>query len=179
MGPIAMPTLYTALKARSLRGSVKGFYQGAVGPLARIVLKPGQPAVSIPAARVPHAKHISLTDRFKIRPVKRKPPHILVIGAGFAGLAAAYELKTIGYKVTVLEAQKRIGGRVRSLKKWIGNKTVEGGGELIGLNHAAWRSYASNLNCHSWNCLTTTPTIRYSSRVNCWLFPRRRPTPYC
>src|ERR1700691_2503625 len=143
MRPIAMPTLYAALKARSSRGSVKGFHQGAVGPLARIVLKPGQPAVAIPAAKVPHAKHISLTDRFKIRPFKRKPPHILVIGAGFGGLAAAYELKTIGYKVTVLEAQKRLAGRVKGLKKWIGNKTVEGGGELIGLNHAAWRSYAS------------------------------------
>jgi len=36
----------------------------------------------------------------------------LVLGAGLAGLAAAYELKKAGYAVTVLEARSRPGGRV-------------------------------------------------------------------
>jgi len=37
---------------------------------------------------------------------------VLVLGAGLAGLAAAYELSKAGYAVTVLEARSRPGGRV-------------------------------------------------------------------
>ena len=37
---------------------------------------------------------------------------VVVIGAGFAGVTAARELKSFGYKVVVLEARDRIGGRV-------------------------------------------------------------------
>ena len=39
-------------------------------------------------------------------------PQVLVLGAGLAGLAAAYELKKVGYGVTVIEARTRPGGRV-------------------------------------------------------------------
>ena len=38
--------------------------------------------------------------------------HILVIGAGMSGLAAARELRAHGHTVTVLEGRERIGGRV-------------------------------------------------------------------
>jgi hypothetical protein len=37
---------------------------------------------------------------------------VIVIGAGLAGLAAAAQLRRMGHSVTVLEAQKRLGGRV-------------------------------------------------------------------
>lgn len=37
---------------------------------------------------------------------------ILVIGAGPAGISAARQLYNFGYKVTVLEARARLGGRV-------------------------------------------------------------------
>jgi monoamine oxidase len=37
---------------------------------------------------------------------------VLVLGAGLAGLAAAYELQKAGYAVTVVEARTRPGGRV-------------------------------------------------------------------
>ena len=38
-------------------------------------------------------------------------PDIIVVGAGFAGLAAARELTRLGWQVLVLEARDRIGGR--------------------------------------------------------------------
>ena len=45
---------------------------------------------------------------------QRRKRTCLVIGAGFAGLAAAFKLKNAGWNVTVLEARDRIGGRVLS-----------------------------------------------------------------
>lgn len=41
---------------------------------------------------------------------------VIVVGAGLAGLAAAYELNKAGKQVTVLEARSRPGGRVRTYR---------------------------------------------------------------
>ncbi|MCU0513197.1 MAG: FAD-dependent oxidoreductase [Anaerolineae bacterium] len=47
------------------------------------------------------------------RPARAQSPgRVLVIGAGVAGLAAARTLHDAGWRVTVLEARERIGGRV-------------------------------------------------------------------
>ncbi len=54
------------------------------------------------------------------------PPHTVVVGAGLAGLSAAYELlKTGEHRVTVVEARDRVGGRVHSV-------TVDGYGADLG-----------------------------------------------
>ena len=42
---------------------------------------------------------------------------IAVIGAGLAGLAAAYELDALGYETVVLEARMQAGGRVKTLRE--------------------------------------------------------------
>jgi monoamine oxidase len=72
-----------------------------------------------------------------------KKRRVVVIGAGLAGLAAAHELTSAGYEVVVLESRARVGGRVLSFTDMVPGKIVEGGGELIGSNHATWISYAA------------------------------------
>jgi hypothetical protein len=47
---------------------------------------------------------------------KHEPPLIAVIGAGVAGMRAASLLHKNGFKVTVLEARDRVGGRVHQVK---------------------------------------------------------------
>lgn len=67
---------------------------------------------------------------------------VVVIGAGFGGLACAHELKSVGYDVTVVEARNRFGGRVLSFSDLVPGRNMEGGAELIGSNHPTWVAYA-------------------------------------
>ena len=46
----------------------------------------------------------------------RAPAKVVVIGAGLAGLSAAFELKERGHEVVILEARHRAGGRVYTLR---------------------------------------------------------------
>ncbi|MDP3548953.1 MAG: flavin monoamine oxidase family protein [Novosphingobium sp.] len=45
-----------------------------------------------------------------------KGASVLILGAGLAGLTAAYELRRAGYKVQVLEYNERVGGRSWTLR---------------------------------------------------------------
>ena len=63
---------------------------------------------------------------------------ILIIGAGLSGLHSAWLLSKLGYKVKVLEATNRIGGRVHSKTNFSKNRIIEFGAELIGLNNPSW-----------------------------------------
>jgi len=64
--------------------------------------------------------------------------HVLVIGAGLAGLGAALALSDAGQRVTVLEARDRLGGRVLTYR-WRG-LAAELGGEWIDDGHACLRA---------------------------------------
>lgn len=75
-------------------------------------------------------------------PRAKELPKVIVIGAGFAGLACADELAAAGYPVTVLEARSRAGGRVQTLTDLVPGKTIEAGGELVGPNQPTWMAYA-------------------------------------
>jgi protoporphyrinogen oxidase len=56
---------------------------------------------------------------------------VLIIGAGVAGLAAAYELSRAGVNVIVLEARDRIGGRIYTLHDESSPLPIELGAEFI------------------------------------------------
>ncbi len=51
---------------------------------------------------------------------------VLILGAGMAGLAAAYELGKLGYDCTVLEARNRPGGRIWTVRRGTREKELEG-----------------------------------------------------
>lgn len=55
-------------------------------------------------------------------PASGRGVRVAILGAGIAGLTAAYELRRAGYRCTVLEARERPGGRV-----W----TIRGGDEIV------------------------------------------------
>src|SRR5262245_53276977 len=70
------------------------------------------------------------------KPPKPLGKSVIVIGAGFAGLAAAHELISAGYQVTVLEARDRVGGRVVNIENFVPARYVEAGGQWIGSNQS-------------------------------------------
>ena len=71
---------------------------------------------------------------------------VVVIGAGIAGLTCAYRLHKAGVPVRVFEGQKRVGGRMWSLRDRFPEGLVcELGGELIDSNHASLQRLAGEL----------------------------------
>ncbi len=56
---------------------------------------------------------------------------ILILGAGASGLLAARNLARSGWKVTVVEARDRVGGRIHTLPAGIFSGPVESGAEFV------------------------------------------------
>jgi monoamine oxidase len=70
---------------------------------------------------------------------------VLIIGAGLAGLSAAYELTRAGHDVTVLEAQNRPGGRVQTLRDGFADGLhAEAGATRIPDHHDFTRRYVEH-----------------------------------
>jgi monoamine oxidase len=69
----------------------------------------------------------------------------IIIGAGLAGLSAAYELLQAGHNIQVFEAQQRLGGRVHTVQMESG-QYGDLGAEFVDDNHTAVMAYAAQFN---------------------------------
>ena len=79
-----------------------------------------------------------------------KPAHVVVIGAGCAGLVTAHELKRAGFEVTILEASHRVGGRVKTIRgPFAKGLHGEGGAMRLPHDHALVRAYLSKFRLNS------------------------------
>jgi monoamine oxidase len=87
-------------------------------------------------------------------------PRIVVVGAGLAGLAAAYTLRGAGYRAAVYEANTRLGGRCWSYNhgEFADNQVAEHGGELIDQGHTAIRQLSQSLGLDLDNLLSAEPS---------------------
>lgn len=110
---------------------------------------------------------------------------VLVVGAGFAGLSAAYQLGRAGYAVTVLEARDRIGGRVHTVREpFEAGQHAEAGGEYVDLPHQVLRGYVRELGLEledvraGWGGLSAAAFIRGRRRRRATLTSWSRVRPF-
>lgn len=86
----------------------------------------------------------------------RRPLNVIVVGAGMAGLCAAYELEMRGHSVTILEAdRKAVGGRVRT-QRFADGQYGELGAMRIPKNHHLTRHYIARFG------LALRPFVQYN-----------------
>lgn len=85
---------------------------------------------------------------------------VVVIGAGFAGLAAARELVQRGHEVLVLEGRDRVGGRSSTAS--LAGVPVDLGGTFVGPTQDAVIALAAELGC------PTSPTYHQGANLIRW-----------
>ena len=93
-------------------------------------------------------------------PVSAGSADVVVVGAGFAGLAAARQLAAAGASVVVLEARERVGGR--TLNAAIGGgKVIEVGGQWAGPTQTRLLDVAAELGVGTFPTYTTGDNLLY------------------
>jgi hydroxysqualene dehydroxylase len=72
-------------------------------------------------------------------------PHVIVVGGGFAGLAAATSLSAAGARVTLLEKRPRLGGRAYSVADETSGDAIDNGQHLFMGCYTATRRFLDRI----------------------------------
>ena len=108
--------------------------------------------------RQPHA--YSSIARHGLQPRADKPKRVIIVGAGMAGLVAAYELLRAGHDPLILEARHRVGGRVHTLRTpFTHGLHGEAGAMRIPSSHDLSMAYVEKLGLASPPSRWTTPVL--------------------
>ncbi|RVE60777.1 hypothetical protein OJAV_G00184900 [Oryzias javanicus] len=94
-------------------------------------------------------------------PKTEKDFNVAIVGAGMAGLTAAKLLQDAGYKVTILEASERVGGRVHTYRNEDDGWYVELGAMRIPSTHQILLSLVKSLNIPTNKFNMTDPNTFY------------------
>ena len=93
-----------------------------------------------------------------------KPIQVVIVGAGLAGLCAAYELERLGHRVVLLEADgTHVGGRVRTLR-FAGGLYGEAGAMRIPKRHNLTRHYIQEFGLPLRSFVQSNPEAYYYLR---------------
>ena len=96
---------------------------------------------------------------------------VVVVGAGYAGLAAAHALNKAGLDFVVLEAASRPGGRIRNYLPSTGeydvvsDSAVEVGGTFVSPSHTALLSFAADFGVQPYNTSRRVRPLLAGSRI--------------
>lgn len=102
--------------------------------------------ISLSAAALALMPHVARAERRGGIKLMGEPKNIVILGAGLAGLAAGYELKRAGHKVTILESRKFAGGRLQTLRGFADGQYAEAGPLSFPQEHTFTFGYATDFN---------------------------------
>jgi len=94
-----------------------------------------------PLVDTPVGPETLATPAMGLEPRDQPAKRVIVIGGGIAGLVAAFELVRQGHEPLVLEAQHRVGGRVRTIRDFAPGLYAEAGAMRIPRVHDLTLAY--------------------------------------
>ena len=89
---------------------------------------------------------------------REQPGHIIVVGAGIAGLTAAYRLSKAGLRVTVLERENRVGGRMSTDR--VAGMVIDRGAQFLSTAYSVLPGLARELGLSE--LVPTSPCVAVS-----------------
>ena len=110
-----------------------------------------------PLTDEPVRADVLAVPRSGLGPPAGSPRRVLVLGAGMAGLVAAYELKRQGHRPVVLEAQNRVGGRIYTMRSFAPSLYAEAGAMRIPGVHRLTLAYCQQFGLETRPFLTGNP----------------------
>ena len=102
---------------------------------------PADPTPNQPFVDTPVEPETLATPATGLAPRDQPGKRVIIIGGGIAGLVAAFELVRQGHEPLILEAQHRVGGRVRTIRDFAPGLYAEAGAMRIPRVHDLTLAY--------------------------------------